>query len=142
MLCRLFALLSLGVGFGYGQATIPDTPAGRTLHAWLEAFNSGDRAKIESYVHTFDPKQSVESIMAFRNQTGGFELLAIEHSEPLLIKFRVKERASSTVGIGSIQVRDAQPATVENFSLRAVPPGPSSKIPSSMRQSVSGSLTV
>jgi len=24
--------------------TIPDTPAGRTFKAWLEAFNSGDRA--------------------------------------------------------------------------------------------------
>ncbi|HLJ18459.1 MAG TPA: S41 family peptidase [Bryobacteraceae bacterium] len=70
-----------------------------------------------------DPKQSVESMMAFRNQTGGFELLSIESSEPLLLKFRVKEKASSTVAIGSIQVKDTQTATVENFGLRAIPPG-------------------
>jgi hypothetical protein len=32
------------------QAVIPDTPAGRALSAWLEAFNSADRARIETYI--------------------------------------------------------------------------------------------
>ncbi len=123
MFCRSLALFLLGIAFGLGQTTIPDTPAGRTLRAWLEAFNSGDPAKIDAYVHTFNPKQSVDSMTAFRNQTGGFELLSIESSEPSLIKFRVKEKASSTVALGSIQLKDAQSATVENFSLRAIPPG-------------------
>ena len=110
-------------GSDLGRRTIPDTAAGRILQAWLDAFNSGDPAKIEAYINTFDPKQTLESQMAFRNQTGGFELLKIESSEPSLIKFRVKEKASSTVGIGSIQVKDGQPPTVENFGLRAIPAG-------------------
>jgi hypothetical protein len=77
MLSRLLVLSFLGTAFGFGQPTIPDTPAGRTLRAWLDAFNSADPAKIETYVHTLDPKQSVDSMTAFRNQTGGFELLSI-----------------------------------------------------------------
>ncbi len=141
MLRRSLVLLFLivGFGFGFGQTAIPDTPAGRALRAWLEAFNSGDRAKLETYVRTFDPKQSVESLTAFRNQTGGFDLLAIESSESLSIKFRVKEKASSTVGIGSIQVKDAQTGTVENFGLRAIPPGAvveNVKLDAAMRQRV------
>ena len=105
------------------QTTVPDTPAGKTLRTWLDAFNSGDRAKLEAYIKTFDPQQSVERMMSFHNQTGGFDLIAIESSEPLLIKFRVKEKASSTVAIGSIQLKEAQSGVVEGFNLRAIPPG-------------------
>jgi len=75
MLCRLFVLLLVVVGSGLGQANIPDTPAGHTLQAWLDAFNSGDRVKIETYVNTVDRAQSVDGMISFRNQTGGFELL-------------------------------------------------------------------
>jgi len=119
----IFALLLLYLGHAFAQATIPDTPAGKVLHAWLDAFNSGDRAQIEAYVKTFDPKESADMMLSFHNQTGGFDLLAIESSEPKLIKFRVKEKASPTVAIGSIQLNDSQPPTVENFGIRAIPPG-------------------
>ena len=119
----VFMLFLMCLGHGFGQTAIPDTPAGKILQAWLDAFNSGDRAKAEAYVKTFDPKGSADSMLTFRSQTGGFELLGIESSEPKLIKFRVKEKAGPTVAIGSIQATNAQPPTVENFSLRAIPPG-------------------
>ena len=45
---------------GYPQTAIPDTPAGKALRSWLDAFNSGDRAKVEAYIKTFEPQQSVE----------------------------------------------------------------------------------
>jgi retinol-binding protein 3 len=106
----------------YGQTTIPDTAAGKVLRAWLDAFNSGDRAKIETYIKTFDPQQSAERMLGFRDQTGGFDLLTIDNSEPSLIKFRVKEKAGTTVAIGTIQLKDAQSGVVETFSLRAIPP--------------------
>ena len=119
----VFVLVLMCLGHGFGQTTIPDTPAGKILQAWLDALNSGDRAKAEAYVKTFDPKGSADSMLTFRSQTGGFDLLGIESSEPKLIKFRVKEKAGPTVAIGSIQATNAQPPTVENFSLRAIPPG-------------------
>ncbi len=119
----LFMPALLFATIGYAQTTIPDTPAGRTLRAWLDAFNSGDRAKVEAYIKTFEPQQSVERMMGFHSQTGGFDLLAIESSEPLLIKFRVKEKAGSTIAIGSIQLKDAQSGVVEGFNLGALPPG-------------------
>ena len=51
MLRRSFALLLVG-GCGLAQVTVRDTPAGHTLQTWLNAFNSGDRARIETYVKT------------------------------------------------------------------------------------------
>src|SRR6202035_729751 len=115
--------LLLGVGCGLARVTVPDTPAGHTLQAWLNAFNSGDRARIETYVKTIDPSKSVDGMISFRNQTGGFELLSIESSEPLHIRFRVKEKAGPTVALGNLLVTDGQPVMVATFGLRALPPG-------------------
>src|SRR3984893_2416518 len=123
MLRRLFALLLVGVCCGPGQLTVPETPAGHTLQGWLDAFNSGDRAKIETYVKTVDQSQSVDGMFSFRNQTGGFELLSIESSEQLHIRFRVKEKGGPTTALGNLLVKDGQPATVGTFGLRALPPG-------------------
>jgi retinol-binding protein 3 len=121
--CRSLALLLLAVSCGWAQTTVPDTPAGHTLQAWLDAFNSGDRAKIETYIKTVDPSQSVDGMLAFRNQTGGFDLLSIESSEPLHIRFRVKEKGGTNTGLGNLLVKDGQPPTVATLGLRALPPG-------------------
>src|SRR5260370_41787346 len=54
------------------QPAIPDTPAGHTFKAWLEAFNSGDRAPLDAYLHKYDPSKSVDNEMQFRAMTSGF----------------------------------------------------------------------
>jgi hypothetical protein len=105
------------------QAPVPNTPAGHTLQAWLDAFNSGDRVKIETYVKTVDRSESVDGMISFRTQTGGFELLSIESSEPLHIRFRVKEKGGPTTALGNLLVKEGQPPTVGTFGLRALPPG-------------------
>ncbi len=122
-LCMLCTLLLLAFGYGFAQATVPDTPAGHTLQAWLDAFNSGDRSKVETYVKTVDPAESVDGMIGFRNQTGGFELLSIENSGPLHVRFRVKEKGGTTTALGNLLVKDGRPPTVAIFGLRALPPG-------------------
>ena len=122
-LYRSLFLMLLSVSCGLAQTTVPDTPAGHTLQAWLDAFNSGDRAKLETYVKTVEHSQSVDGMLSFRNQTGGFELLSIESSEPLHIRFRVKEKGGPTTALGNLLVKDGQPPTVATFGLRALPPG-------------------
>src|SRR5438270_9922655 len=123
LICRLLALVCLGAGCVMAQTSVPDTPAGHTLQAWLDAFDSGDRAKIESYVKTVDQKQNVDGMMSFRNQTGGFELIGIDSSEPLHVRFRVKEKGGPTTTLGNLLVKDGTPPTVVTFGLGALPPG-------------------
>jgi hypothetical protein len=89
----------------------------------MDAFNSGDRAKIEAYVKTIDPSAAVDSMISFRNETGGFDLLSIESSEPRHIRFLVKEKNGSTTAVGNLLVKDGEPPTVETFGLRALPSG-------------------
>jgi len=107
------------------QPTIPDTPVGRTFKAWLEAFNSGDRALMDAYYKKYYPSESVDNAMRFRDMTGGFELLGIQKSERLHLEFLVKERHSETKAIGHLDVKDAEPAEVKDFDLQAIPPGTS-----------------
>src|ERR1700722_17886522 len=122
-ICRLAVLVCLGAACGLAQTSAPDTPAGHTLQAWLNAFNSDDRAKVEAYVKTVDNSENVDGMISFRNQTGGFELVSIESSEPLHLRFRVKERGGPTTALGNLLVKDGQPPTVGTFGLRALPPG-------------------
>jgi hypothetical protein len=125
MLLKLVSILIAGVVCAWTETpAIPDTPAGHTLQAWLDAFNSGDRARIQTYLAKYEPEKALDGTMAFRNQTGGFDLLGIDKSERLHIEFRVQEKAKqTTVAIGKIEVKDTDPAVVASFSLRAIPPG-------------------
>src|SRR5215471_10234936 len=85
------------------EPTIPSTPAGHTLQAWLDAFNSGDRDREAQYLKTYDPDKSLDDEMRFRGMTGGFLLTEILKSDPQRIEFMVKEHNSDTVAIGKIE---------------------------------------
>jgi hypothetical protein len=120
---RLLTMLFLSAACASSQSpAIPDTPAGQALGAWLDAFNSGDRARIQAYLAKYEPAKQLEPTVAFREQTGGFELLGIDKSEKLLIEFRVKEKGGATTAVGKIEVKDAARPEIA-FSLRAIPPG-------------------
>ena len=108
-----------------GETEIPSTPAGHVLGAWLEAFNSGDRAKINLFLKSYAPRISQVAITSaqFRGQSGGLKLLAVTHSERYTVAFQVKEQLKPTILIGKIDVTAAPAPTIENFSLRAVPEG-------------------
>jgi retinol-binding protein 3 len=105
------------------QPAIPDTPAGHTLKAWFEAFDSGDRALMDAYLHKYDPGKPLDREMQFRGMTGGFDLLQIVKSEPLRIEFLVKGRSDGITAFGKLEVKDGDPAQVASFALRATPPG-------------------
>ena len=105
------------------QTSIPDTPAGHSLQAWLDAFNSADKAKVQAFVSAYDPKRSVDNMLAFRRQTGGFDLLSVEAESRTELTFKVREKGGTTEAMGHLTVKDAEPAMVVSFAVRAVPPG-------------------
>jgi hypothetical protein len=124
MLRGVAFILCLGTLSAWSQTSTPDTPAGRTLRAFLDAFNSGDRARMEAYLRQFDPGKPLDALVGLRGQTGGFELLGVEKSEPRHIEFRVKEKSGrGMTAIGRLDVKDGDPAQVESLRIRAIPPG-------------------
>lgn len=103
---------------------IPDTPAGQVLRAWLDAFNSGDRAKVEAYLAKYkQPHGNADRMLSFRHMTGGFNLIAIDHGDRLHLEFRVQEKASPTVAMGTFEITDTNPPQIVANTLQAIPPG-------------------
>jgi hypothetical protein len=120
---HVILLLLLAITCGWGQTKIPDTPAGHAPRAWLEAFNSSDPAKMEAYVKSTDPTQTVDFLVSMHSHTGEFYQLSVTSKEPRLVTFRVKEKNSATEAMGSIRVKDARRLTVSSFAMRPIPPG-------------------
>jgi hypothetical protein len=105
---------------------IPDTPAGKTLAAWLDAFNSADAVKMKAFAEQYKaPPQYVDA--GFREGTGGFELVSIDKSEPTFVRFVVKEKVSPMTAVGWLRVKDGSPIEVDSMRLRAIPEGMTAK---------------
>jgi D-alanyl-D-alanine carboxypeptidase len=129
---RAFATKSGGfvlIGFfalaaAWGQQTqVSNTPAGRALSAWLDAFNSADRQRIVEYQKQYHaPNPPPEVLLSFRTQTGGFDVLSITKNEPLHIEFLVKERGSALRASGTLDVSSSEPPQVRGPLLTVLPP--------------------
>jgi hypothetical protein len=125
MRSRFYCLFLLSLVPALAQPTIPDTPAGHVFSAWLDAFNSGDETRIAAFYSRYQPSQSVEGMVNFRANTGGFDLIAIDKSEPEHLQVRVKEHNRGLIAIGKLDVKPGNPPQIERFSILAIPPGAS-----------------
>jgi D-alanyl-D-alanine carboxypeptidase len=101
---------------------IPSTPAGTVFSAWLDAFNSGNRARVASYLAKYEPdhQPAIDRLMSFRDQTGGFNLIRIEKSEPLHLEALVKERDGTNFALLTLNVGSAVSPIVKSLELRVV----------------------
>ena len=123
---RLILLMFVSAGPAMGQVAIANTPAGQALTAWLDAFNSGDRAKIDVFLKTYSPKVAEAALTSpqFRGRSGGVDLVAITRSERLVIAFSVHEKTQPTVLlVGKLELTTQEPLTISNFTLHPVPTG-------------------
>jgi len=110
----------IGLSSVSADVAIPDTPAGRIMSAWLEAFNSGDRTRLDDYYQKYEPSKHANDFMDFRDRVGGFELLSIEKSESNRIVFLLKERNSERQALAKFQVNDSDPPRVTSSEVRGI----------------------
>ncbi len=101
---------------------IPHTPAGRMLRAWLQAFDSGDRQKIQAFMQRYEPQRlpHLDDEMQFRAMTGGFDLRKIESSSPDSITALVQEHLSDQFARVSFQVQSKPPNRIKGGMLDAI----------------------
>jgi len=118
----LITLLS-GSLTAHANVSIPDTPAGHTLQAFLNAFNSGDHDRIAAYVKEYDPENNADGLASFSSQTGGFTVVSIRHSTADKLTFLVHGRGDNIDAYGVLQLASTAPPRVKTLSIRAIPPG-------------------
>lgn len=116
----LAALISIQPGAVLAQASkpaIPDTPAGRALAGWLDAFNHADKGELASFLKVHAPWLSPDQQMEQRASTGGYELTSIDGSGPLWIVFHVNERTRCKPIYGRVVVRSKDPEHITLLDL-------------------------
>ena len=120
----LFLITLVFVSLGArADVSTPDTPAGHTLQAFLNAFNSGDHDRIAAYVKEYDPENNADGLTSFSGQTGGFTLTSILHSTADKLTFMVHGRRDNVDAYGVLQLASTAPPKVNTLRIRAIPPG-------------------
>ncbi len=116
----LFTVLSVpALG---AQLSLPDTPAGRRFSELSNAFNRADREALRAFHERYQPQRlkDLDGQLAFREQTGGFELLKVEESTPARIAVVMKEKDFDQYAHAEMEVEEAEPHKVLKYSIRAI----------------------
>ncbi|MGO9274747.1 MAG: serine hydrolase domain-containing protein [Terriglobia bacterium] len=108
------------------RAQFPATPAARQFSAWLNAFNSGDRATFQQFLEKNFPARAghIGDELDFRQRTGGFDFKKAEESTPTRFSGLVQERSSDQFARFQIEVEPAPPHRITKLDLQAVPRPP------------------
>ncbi len=103
-----------------------DSAAERLFRLWLEAFNSGDRARIGEFLKAHHPKglERLENLLDFRERTGGFELKKIESSTAVRLTGIVKERDGDNYARFELDADPQRPDTIGKLVINVIPPPP------------------
>ncbi len=106
---------------------IPDTPAGRQFFGWLDAFNSGDKAKLQQFLKEHYPARAgdkdIDGELQFREETGGFDFKDFDRDASDTTKFVgvVKERGSDQFARLVVEVDQKNERNITGLSLMAIP---------------------
>ncbi|HME00927.1 MAG TPA: serine hydrolase domain-containing protein [Terriglobia bacterium] len=105
------------------RAQLPDTPAAHQFSAWLNAFNSGDRATLLQFLQKNFPARAsrIDGELDFRQRTGGFDFKKVEESIPTRFSGLVQERGSDQFARFTIEVEPAPAHRITNLELQAIP---------------------
>jgi D-alanyl-D-alanine carboxypeptidase len=105
------------------QSAAAKGAAEQQFAAWLQEFNSGDKAKFQAFLEKNYPDQAkhIDGIMGFRTMTGGFDLKKVEKSSDTALVAIVKERDSDTFARMEIEVESGEPHRITKFDVRMVP---------------------
>jgi D-alanyl-D-alanine carboxypeptidase len=110
----------------------PAAPAAEQLtRDWLAAFNSGDRATMQSFLEKYRPSDvaQVDGLINFHSRTGGFDFEKVEESTPTHCAAFVKEKDSDQFARIVIDVDPDPPQQIVKFELLAIPRPPEFAIP-------------
>src|SRR5213075_247018 len=96
-------------------------PPFRQFSAWLEAFNSGNRNRMQQYLQASYPSANIDMQMNFRERSGGFELRKLEQATPTTLVGLVQERGSDQFGRFTLVIEPTEPYKIVRLALTAIP---------------------
>jgi CubicO group peptidase (beta-lactamase class C family) len=121
MLTRVLAFVLLCATVAAAQPSLPTTPAGRVLTAWLTAFNAGDLPALLAFDARHRPDApAISTTQRLRADTGGFALVRIEKSTTTSVTVLLEELDARRLARLELEVTDAATPLVVSSTLRRV----------------------
>ena len=105
------------------QASLPLTPAGQVMTAFLAAFNSADRNQLAEYMRRYDETAALDELLEFSGSTGGFTVLSVKGSSPDDLKTILRGRSDDVMSFADLRLASTSPEKVKSLIIRALPPG-------------------
>jgi hypothetical protein len=105
------------------DVTVPDTPAGRALGAFIDTLNSDDPAAAQSFLTSHPSWMTVDSIANWKAGVGGYDLLEIYPGTPTNVFFRVRQKRWSVEEVGRLEVNARDMVSLEALGAWRIPPG-------------------
>lgn len=115
-LVALVAAATLNTAFAAQNAPevkLPDTPAGKTFAAFLNAINSGDVEKMKQFhkERNGDPANA-EKDMEFYQRSGGFKVVEVTSSSDYALEATIETKKDSARLNFSIEVESSAPHAI------------------------------
>lgn len=119
----LVSLLLCASAFAVAPSpSMPDTPAGRMLAEWLSAFDAADRDRIQRFRDAHSIEESVDESLAYRDYSGGLDMISIDADAPLALKATLRERDAGQADVALTLTLDPErPQRVAAFSVAPQP---------------------
>ena len=101
-----------------GAVTLPDTPAGKTMAAFLEMFNSGDLARMKRFhMEREGSDENAEQDMNFYNQSGGLTLHGVVSATATTITILVRAKKDGRWLNFTINVQPQPPHAIDTIRI-------------------------
>ncbi len=119
----LFCLAALSlITRAQAQSPIPSTPVGTVLSAWLDAYHSGDSARMVAFNRQYAPTVPPTAGVPMRRSLGDVEFVKILKEQPQRLDFLVRQKSNGNYLRGTIEIA-GDPPVARTLGLRMVPPG-------------------
>ncbi|HEU5133907.1 MAG TPA: serine hydrolase domain-containing protein [Steroidobacteraceae bacterium] len=110
-----------------GKLTVAEADAARDgvpfrlFSAWLEAFNSGDAARLGAFLESSWPGGTMNRELSLRDRSGGFDLRALEEATATSLIGVMQERDSDQFVRFNIVVKAEEPQRIASLNRLAIP---------------------
>lgn len=125
----------------WGQAPPPATPVERVFQAWLTAMNSGDARQLAAYKATYHRPWAVQAMLDTWARTGGYQVVRVEHCEPLRLTVLLQEKASDALYREQVVVDTTGRQLTPRMTIEAIQRPPELAIPRLSQAAALDSLT-
>lgn len=120
---RIVLLVGVCMAAIAGAAIAVDarSPARVQMDGFLEAFNSGDRGKVETFGRDHMPpdfmrKEIIDQTMQMIETSGGYDVVDVTESSPHALTSHVRSRRTKNIEVLQVAVDDAAPERITTIA--------------------------